>query len=195
MSSDAPLRMPILGRVREADRRGIAVTIVWVLSHVGLTGNESADRAAKAASLDTPGQLTLLPANDLSARAREYMTCQWQGEWEREPTTNKLKELKPSIGLWASSSQRSRREEVTLTRLRIGHAYCTHGYLSSEEAPLYHRCDSRRSIKHVFTECGGLASERRRFFGGHQSLSDLVGESPNIPGDVLMKYFSLQASV
>ena len=98
-SSDAPLRMSILERVREADRRGIAVTIVWVPSHVGLTGNESADRAAKAAALDTPGQLTLLPANDLSSRAREYMTCQWQGEWEREPTTNKLKELKPSIGL------------------------------------------------------------------------------------------------
>ena len=188
-SSDAPLRMSILERVREADRRGIAVTIVWVPSHVGLTGNESADRAAKAAALDTPGQLTLLPANDLSARAREYMTCQWQGGWEREPTTNKLKELKPSIGLWASSSQRSRREEVTLTRLRIGHTYDTHGYLlSGDEAPLCHRCDSRRSIKHVLTECGGLASERRRFFGGHQSFSDLVGESPNIPCDVLMKY-------
>ena len=117
------------------------------------------------------------------------MTCQWWGEWEREPTTNKLKELKPSIGLWASSSQRSRRGEVTLKRLRIGHAYDTHGYLlSGDEAPLCHRCDSRRSIKHVLTECGGLASERRRFFGGHQSLSDLVGESSNIPCDVLMKY-------
>ena len=75
------LRMSILERVREADRRGIAVTIVWVPSHVGLTGNESADRAAKAAALDTPGQLTLLPANDLSARAREYIIlfapCYW----------------------------------------------------------------------------------------------------------------------
>ena len=73
-SLDTPLRISILERVREADRRGIAVTTVWVPSHVGLTGNESADRAAKAASLDTPGQLTLLPANDLSARTREYMT-------------------------------------------------------------------------------------------------------------------------
>ena len=33
-SSDAPPRMSILERVREADPRGIAVAIVWVPSHV-----------------------------------------------------------------------------------------------------------------------------------------------------------------
>ena len=56
---------------------------------------------------------------------------------------------------------------------------CTHYYTDGSKTSQGTGCA-------FVSECGGLASERRRFFGGHQSLSDLVGKSPNIPCDVLM---------
>ena len=43
---------------------------------------------------------------------------------------NKLHSMKPSLGDWQSSSIIDRKEEVTLARLRIGHTFITHSFLS-----------------------------------------------------------------
>ena len=137
-----------------------------------------------------PDELTRIPASDLGAVARQHTYSEWQGDWDREPPANKLKEIKPKLGSWASSCQRSRKDEVVLTRLRIGHCYGTHGFLLSGEgvAPRCSRCEGRRSVKHVLTECLGLAVERRRYFGGNHSLSDLIGESPSVTSDAVTRF-------
>ena len=167
--------------------------MVWVPSHVGVRGNEAADQAVKAAALEVPAESAKIPASDLGAVAREHIFSLWSQSWEQEPSTNKLKEIKPNIGLWSSSFQRSRKYEVSLTRLRIGHCHGTHGFLLSGEgiAPPCSRCGGRRTVKHVLTECADSAAERRRLFGGNPSLTNLIGENPNVECEVVLKYLHL----
>ncbi|XP_015363709.1 PREDICTED: uncharacterized protein LOC107161712, partial [Diuraphis noxia] len=48
----------------------------------------------------------------------------------------------------------NRKEEVLLTRLRIGHTRFTHGYLmSKEEQPRCTTCGVHLTIKHIIVEC------------------------------------------
>ena len=42
---------------------------------------------------------------------------------------NKLHSIKPILSEWRPAYRMDRKEEVVLTRLRIGHSYATHSFL------------------------------------------------------------------
>ena len=57
-----------------------------------------------------------------------------------------------------------RREDVILTRLRIGHSRLTHKhYLLGEDFPECIPCDCRLTIKHVLIECIDTADIRKQY--------------------------------
>ena len=114
--------------------RDITIRFLWVPSHVGVPGNERADEAAKIASAQTPMPRFKVPASDLKAEFNQLLRREWQARWAVEPDCF-LKRLRPSIGKWESSSRRDRREEVSLTRLRIGHCHATHAHFLNSTAP------------------------------------------------------------
>ena len=94
-------------------------------------------------------------------------TCarQWQCMWDTQ-TRNKLRELKPTLKPWPSSSRKSRQEEVTLCRLRIGHTYATHGYLlRGEDRPECPRCNEPLTVAHALLACRRYAGKRSRYLG------------------------------
>ena len=101
----------------------------WIPSLVRLSGNKKADVLAKRA-------IQLLPANHNALALQDYILsiCRsihvsWHSRWDQcMADGNKLAQLKPSLGPW-SFSQRCRRLEVSLSRLRIGHTRLTHGHL------------------------------------------------------------------
>ena len=58
-----------------------------------------------------------------------------------------------------------RKEEVVLTRLRIGHSYATHSFLlKGEEPPMCIPCDAPFTIKHVFLNCVNFENARNRYY-------------------------------
>ena len=62
-------------------------------------------------------------------------------------------------------SDLSRRDEVVLTRLRIGHTSLTHKYLlQGEEKPFCVGCDTDFTIRHILTECQDFGEIRRKYF-------------------------------
>ena len=78
---------------------------------------------------------------------------EWQRSWNTT-TSNKLHELKPQLGEWPSSSRLVRREEVILSRLRIGHTYLTNSYLlKAELQPECIGCQCPLTVKHILLEC------------------------------------------
>ena len=59
----------------------------------------------------------------------------------------------------------SRKEETTLSRLRIGHSHITHSYLLKKEEPPYCiPCQKPYTIKHILTECIDLKLIRQKYY-------------------------------
>ena len=144
---------------------GKVIKLCWIPSHVGIGGNERADSAAKRAALTTAHRRLPLPAKDFFPCVHKYTRDDWQRQWSIL-ANNKLKHIKPRLGAWASSLRKSRREEINLCRLRIGHSLASHRYLlCGDPRPKCPRCDDSLSIRHVLIECPQFALERARYFG------------------------------
>ena len=58
----------------------------------------------------------------------------------------------------------TRREETTLTRLRIGLTRLTHSFILKEEPPSKCTCGNQYSIKHILIECTKLNHTRKKFY-------------------------------
>ena len=160
-----PLIQDILTRLTSLNQTGKSVQFCWIPSHVGIAGNELADAAARRAASAPCTRRFPLPARDFYPAADAYVRSQWQCMWDTQ-TRNKLRELKPTLKPWPSSSRKSRQEEVTLCRLRIGHTYATHGYLlRGEDRPECPRCNEPLTVAHALLACRRYAEKRSRYLG------------------------------
>jgi ribonuclease HI len=148
------------------------VMFCWLPSHIGIVGNEKADRAAKAALLGSIEPVKI-PVSDFKPFIDSFVHDVWQRSWSRpENANNKLFEIKPILSENVASNM-SRREEVVLTRLRIGHSYLTHSFLLRKEAhPLCMYCGEPLTIKHILLSCQVSEHIRRRFYSVN-NLTDL----------------------
>jgi hypothetical protein len=84
--------------------------------------------------------------------------------------------VKPSVQVWQSSFSVVRKEEFSLTRLRIGHTRLTHGHLlRGEAAPVCRNCDVPLTVTHILVDCPRYG-ESRRIYHLHGALSDMLGD-------------------
>ena len=94
----------------------------------------------------------------------QFSYIQWQ-EWWNLCQDVKIWEVKPLLGEWSSSYRTSRREEIILSRLRIGHSYVTHSHLlRGEPPPLCEHCGKPLTIKHILIECTFFISLRTNYY-------------------------------
>ena len=77
-------------------------------------------------------------------------------------------EMMPLIGEFNVSSL-SRREQVIIHRIRIGHTRLTHSYLMEERpAPFCEFCDDEMlTVKHIMIHCSHYSAVRRRYYNVH----------------------------
>ena len=73
-----PILQDILVRLSAIDQTGKSVQFCWIPSHVGITGNERADAAARRASSVPCTRRLPLPARDLYPAIGSYVLSQWQ---------------------------------------------------------------------------------------------------------------------
>ena len=162
--TDNPLIVNLLEKLSRLCERA-DIVFCWLPSHVGISGNEEADKAAKdALSLDIlPSKV---PFNDFKPLINNFIQNVWQQSWS-DPANqnNKLVNIKPGRGEWLPGLRTNRREEIILARLRIGHSYITHSYLPKGEEELQCiPCNALLTIKHILVDCVDLAPIRQRFF-------------------------------
>ena len=169
--------LQIRTKLHEMKNKRITITLCWIPSHVGIQGNEDADKAAKEA-IGIPNILSILPIEDWLTTINATIKNNWQNEWSNSFNNNKLKSIKATTKPWQSSSQKNRRQEVVLTRLRIGHSNITHGHLMCTPHNPPPECDTCRvqvTIKHILAECTKYNFLRQILFK-NPSLEGILSE-------------------
>ena len=139
------------------------IIFCWLPSHVGIRGNEKADKAAKSALSLQPSNLKL-PYTYFKPAINKYLLNKWQLVWDTA-VDNKLHSIKSILGEWRPAFRTDRKEEVVLARLRIGHSFITHSYLlKGEEQPTCVPCDTPFTIKHILLHCVDFQKSRDKYY-------------------------------
>ena len=138
------------------------ITFIWIPAHIGENLSDTVDLAAKQATRLRKITRKLLPiSKDINKYYQKYISNAWFEQWKETPYSNKLRQIKSSPEPWKSSTQKSRREEILITRLRIGHTKLTHTHLISHlfppDCPKCH-CENV-TVDHLFT-CPSLTHIR-----------------------------------
>ncbi|GBN62776.1 putative RNA-directed DNA polymerase from transposon X-element [Araneus ventricosus] len=171
-----PLAFSILDLHDRLVCKGFSILLCWVPSHVGISGNEIADIAAKNASavLDNT-----TPLQDFKRYINLALHSRWENHWNSQ-SMNKLRSIKPVVETWPTLT--NRKADTIVTRLRVGHTRYTHRHLlMGEQAPMCAQCNCIMSVLHILSECPNFNSLRLRYFQSSAiSLTDLLGKTPHV---------------
>ncbi len=152
--SQNPLTQRILIILQTLLTNQKTIVFLWIPSHIGEPLHDETDLAAKNATSHPKIANNLHPTHtDLKQYYYQIINKQWFQFWQNSQPTNKLRQIKKFPSLWSSSNRPSRREEIVVTRLRIGHTKLTHSYLISNLFPPdCPKCGTENlTIEHIFT--------------------------------------------
>ena len=139
------------------------VIFCWLPSHIGITGNEKADQAAKRALAQEP-DVSTIPHTDLIPLSREHIRSQWQNDWNKKKD-NHLYSAQPTLEQRSDKRKRaglSQPEQVKMARLKIGHTRLTHEHrLKGVAEPMCQECNTILTVEHILLNCKDFATWRQ----------------------------------
>ena len=149
----------LLARITATQKQ---ISFTWIPSHCGCPGNEMADQAAALAALrDQAQQPWLFEVS--KARIRDHFNTQSRSRQTHERTK---KVYSPAPIQYAEEAKWSRRDAVTLRRMRTGHLPDTLAYkfrIGTSDIETCRLCGlDPESTDHILLECPALRRLRQR---------------------------------
>ena len=122
--------LPTLTIHKDSDK---TIVLCWIPAHVGIGGNEIADKEAKKA-LNLTAQ-SKIPYTDIKPIVSEYCNSLFQETWSQicEQTENKLYDIQKDLKQMPSPIFKCRSDETRYYRCLIGHAKMTKKYIYMTE--------------------------------------------------------------
>lgn len=135
------------------------VVLVWIPSHIGLTGNEIADRLAGSAIANAQVDVHIpLEMGEAYLLVEQYVVEQWQRSWATCSNGRQYRQIEPDVGRKVKYTCNTRRKEVTATRLRLGKC-SLNAYLYEIHAHpdgLCELCRKPETIHHFLLDCNNV---------------------------------------
>jgi ribonuclease HI len=140
--------------------RNRTVHLCWIPGHVGIHGNEEADRLAGEARSHLPLNVGL-PRKDAAKAMSQAIRQQWEERWALS-TEVKLREVKADTKKWSDRDNSA--DQRVLTRLRIGHTRLTHEFLLKKSSPpVCDCCGTVVDVRHIILQCRKFAAARTTY--------------------------------
>ena len=156
----------LVGRIQEKIHwlmeRGREIVLLWVPGHAGIELNEQADKAAKEAAR-RGAEFICIPHSDWIPRIKKEIYRCWEEKWKESRA--KLYQIKEKPGTWPKIVM-TRKDEVVINRLRLGHTRMTHKYIVDGQVegnlPVCESCqDAVLTVEHVLIRCEQLREARQ----------------------------------
>lgn len=151
------------------------IIISWIPSHVGIRGNEKADMLANESHLYPDETVEEINVVDMFNHFKNVQIQHRQERWSR--SDHKLLFIRKDIKNKVATINRSRKDQVFLSRLRIGHTLETHSYLLNKTPqPGCIHCQQTLSVKHILIKCQhpSRLSLRKKFKLSNVKLDEIL---------------------
>lgn len=164
-----PIAYSILESIIGLSARGKHVSLQWIPSHVGLSGNDEADRLAGEALVDGITMDFLPYHSDLLTLVKEKCRNNWKEYFDERSLTKGIwyRTIQPGLSRspWFEGSGMVRSDIVTMMRLRSGHIPLnSFGHLMGKvTSPNCTECNVIEGVYHIVAECVRNEAERRAF--------------------------------
>ncbi|XP_058449143.1 uncharacterized protein LOC131429113 [Malaya genurostris] len=150
------------------------VTICWIPGHVGIRGNEEADRLAALGRNVQHSFTNDIPAANIIKNFSRCITNKFSEQWRN--SSGHLQKVKGDLSKWVDRN--SRIEQRTLSRLRVGHTKVSHAHCISQTLPPHcSTCGTRNTVEHILVNCQ-LYSDLRRQHNIPLSIRDILSNDP-----------------
>lgn len=156
-------------------RQGRDVAFIWVPAHLGIIGNERADKLAKKATKKETIEVNIkLSKSEGKSIVWRRATQQWQQRWESEGKGRHLFAVQDRVWVprWRGNK---RKQQVIMSRMRIGHS-CLNGTLKlmgKHLTGLCEQCSEEETIEHVLLFCSKYTEERKIMLNKLEELGNV----------------------
>ncbi|XP_026126102.1 uncharacterized protein LOC113107658 isoform X1 [Carassius auratus] len=142
----------------------IIITFMWVPAHVGIQGNEEADKIAKESiKMKEPNIKIALSRSEGKHLISEACNRKWQTEWDSCHTGRHYYKVQKTIKKSKIIHNLSRKEQVIFTHLRTGHSNLnqTLHIIGKHDTGLCDVCSVQETVEHVMQKCKTYELQRR----------------------------------
>jgi exonuclease III/ribonuclease HI len=143
--------------------RAVEIKIVWVPSHIGIQGNETADLfAGRGAALPAVTTEIGLELHEAYSVVDRHIVALWQSEWTSSNTGSHLRRIQPTVGKKSRLVFRSRRTETLSHRLRLGMCWLNAclSKIGVGSTNLCRSCQTPETVEHYLLECTNNVTDR-----------------------------------
>ncbi|KAL9873520.1 uncharacterized protein ACN427_013880 [Glossina fuscipes fuscipes] len=152
------------------------IKMLWVPSHIGLLGNEQADRAAKyaaSAPLIMDDVMEKLDLQRYIGRKVKEEIAEGNLQYHHQHYSCINPQLTPP--LYPTNVEKTKIQ--TFSRIRLGHTIATHQWILKKSSPPICCCGQTLTIKHILCDCLNFSLARSIAFGTINPLNILQSTS------------------
>ena len=156
---------------------GVKIRLDWIPSHVGILGNENADRIAKkAAQSQQPTPYQKVSLTNIRRKLNRSIMEDWEKDWDQKKNKGRqYQQVKPKITRKAVKSITDRRTWTAYIQLKLGHGYFR-SYLyrlsKSETNRCTGACKGIQSPIHLYLSCQHYRAEQKELKDSLQGVGN-----------------------